>query len=201
MLLNFWASFTRWVWRRWCDPLQRLALIAALACAACLGILAGPPYFSTASIPQRWSFDPGLEVQTVTDAEDLRLTLGDAPSQDRETMRLKVKIDFAFIASYGTLLVALGLIAARSGGWRRLVGVATALCAVATGVFDVLENLAILDVLDVRISSTTETMLEAIRQPSTAKWSLAALCAVLLLSHYESTLRSAISGSVRSNSR
>jgi hypothetical protein len=201
MLLNSWASFTRWVWRCWRDPLQRLALIAGLASAACLGLLAGPPYFSTASVPQRWTFDPGLEVQTVTDAEDLRLTLGDAPSQDRETMRLKVKIDFAFIAFYGTLLVTLGLIAARSGGWRRLVGVAAALCAVAAGVFDVLENLAILDVLDVPISATTETMLEAIRQPSTTKWSLAAACAVLLLSHYESTFRSAISSSLRSSSR
>lgn len=137
----------------------------------------------------------------MTSAEDLRLTLGDAPSQDRETMRLKVKIDFAFIASYATLLVALGLIAARSGGWRRFVGVAAALCAVAAGVFDVLENLAILDVLDVRIAATTDTMLAAIREPSRTKWSLAVLCAVLLLSHYESTVRSAISGSLRSNPR
>ncbi len=130
MLPNFWVNFTRWIWRCWRDPLRRLALIAALACAACLGILAGPPYFSTASVPQRWRLDPGLEVQTVTDTEDLRLTLGDAPSQDRETMRLKLKVEFGFIAAYGTLLVALGLIAARSGGWRRFVGVAAALCAV-----------------------------------------------------------------------
>ncbi len=200
-MIGLWASFTRWVWRCWRDPLERLALIAALASAACLAILAGPPYFSTASVPQRWTFDPGLEVQTVIDAEDLRLTLGDAPSQDRETMRLKVKIDFAFIAAYGILLVALGLLVARSGGWRRFVGAAAALCAVATGVFDVLENLAILDMLDVTISTTTETMLEAIRQPSSAKWRVAALCAVLLLSHYESTFRSAISSSLRSNPR
>jgi hypothetical protein len=201
MLLNSWANFTHWIWRCWRDPLQRLALLAALACGGCLSILAGPPYFSTASVPVRWTFDPGLEVQTVTDIEDLRRTLGDAPSQDRETMRLKVKIDFAFIAAYGTLLVALSLIAARSGGWRRLIGVAAALCAVAAGVFDVLENLAILDILDVPIPATTETMLAAIRQPSAAKWSLVALCAVLLLSHYESTFRSAISSSLRSHPR
>lgn len=185
MLLNSWAKFTRWLYRCWREPVRRLALIAAFCCAACMGILAGPPYFSTASVPVRWPFDPGLEVQTVTDTEDLRLTLGDAPSQDRETMRLKVKIDFAFIASYGTLLVALGVIGARFGGWRRFAGVAAALCAVAAGVFDVLENLAILDVLDVRIASTTETMLNAIRQPSHIKWTLLAVCAALLLSQFQ----------------
>jgi hypothetical protein len=185
MLLNSWVNFARWLYRCWRDPVKRLALIAAFACLACLGILAGPPYFSTASVPQRWAFDPGLEVQTVTDTEDLRLTLGDAPSQDRETMRIKVKIDFAFIAPYGTLLVALGLIAARSGGWRRFTGVAAALCGVAAGVFDVLENLAILDVLDAPVGSTTETMLNAIRQPSQTKWLLLAVCVVLLLSQLQ----------------
>ena len=40
----------------------------------------------------------------------------------------------------------------------------------------------ILDILDVRIAETTETMLAAIREPSQIKWSLAAVCAVLLLS-------------------
>jgi len=199
MLLNSWAKFITWVYRCWRDPVKRLALVAALATLACLAILMGPPYFSTASVPTRWTFDPGLEVQTVTDVEDLRLTLGEAPSQDRETMRLKVKIDFAFIAGYTTLLIALGVLAARAGGWRRIAGVAAALCAVAAGVFDVLENLAILDVLDVPIAKTTDTMLAAIREPSRTKWSLAAVCAVLLLSHYESFTRRKISSSVRSD--
>jgi hypothetical protein len=168
---------------------KRFALIAAFSCSACLGILAGPPYFSTASVPQRWAFDPGLEVQTVTDAEDLRLTLGDAPSQDRETMRVKVKIDFAFIVSYVALLIVLGVLLARSGGWRRFAGIAAALCALAAGVFDVLENIAILDVLDVRILSTTDAMLNAIRQPSRTKWLLLAACAVLLLPQFQKLRR------------
>ena len=53
--------------------------------------------------------------------------------------------------------------------------------AIAAGVFDVLENLAIADVLDVKIAATTETMMAAIRQPATAKWSLVAVSVVLLL--------------------
>ena len=134
----------------------------------------GPPDFSTASAPQRWP-DPQIEVQTVTDAEDLRLTLGDAPSSDRETMRIKLRIDYAFIACYVTLLASLGL--ARKG----VAGVAAAIAAIAAGVFDVLENLAIADVLDVKIAATTETMMAAIRQPATAKWSLVAVSVALLL--------------------
>ncbi len=182
MLRNSWVNFTRWLYRCWRDPVKRLALLAAFATLACFGILVGPPYFSTASVPQRWTIDPGMEVQTIRDTEDLRLTLGDAPSQDRETMRVKVKIDFAFIAAYVALLVALGVVLARQGGWKRFAGVAVAICGLAAGVFDVLENLAILDILDVRIAETTETMLAAIREPSQIKWSLAAVCAVLLLS-------------------
>lgn len=184
MLQRFWVNSVRWIHRCWRDPVKRIALLAATAALACVALLAGPPYFSTASVPQRWTFDPGLEVQTVTDVEDLRLTLGDAPSQDRETMRVKVNIDFAFIAAYVALLVALGVLIARHGGWRRAAGVAVAICALAAAVFDVLENLAILDILDVRIAATTETMLMAIRQPSTAKWSLVAVCAILLIGHY-----------------
>jgi hypothetical protein len=198
MLLKFWARFIAWIYRCWRDPVKRLALIAAVATLGCFGLLAGPPYFSTASVPERWPFDPALEVQTVTDAEDLRLTLGEAPSQDRETMRVKVKIDFAFILAYVTLLVALGVLRARRGGWRRGTGVAIALCALAIGVFDVLENLAILDILDVRIADTTTTLLDAIRDPARIKWSLAAICAVfVLLSHYEPTTRSSVSDSIR----
>ena len=184
MLLNYWVKFVRWLYRCWRDPVQRLVLVAAFATLACLGILAGPPFFSTASVPERWPSDPAMEVQTVRDAEDLRLTLGDAPSQDRETMRVKVKIDFALIAAYVTLLVALGVVVARIGGWKRLAGVAAAICALAMGVFDVLENLAILDILDVPIASTTETLLAAIRRSSEIKWSLFALCVVLLVSHF-----------------
>src|SRR3954463_16093384 len=158
MLRNFWVKFVRWIYRCWRDPVKRLALVAAFLTLGCFGLLEGPPFFSTASIPQRWAIDPGLEVQTVTNTEDLRLTLGDAPSQDRETMRIKVKIDFAFIAAYVTLLVALGIVLARGGGWRRVAGVAAAIFALAAAVFDVLENLAILDILDVPIAATTETM-------------------------------------------
>jgi hypothetical protein len=181
MLLNSWAKFVSWIYRCWRDPVKRLALLAAVLTLGCLAILAGPPFFSTASVPERWPSSPALEVESVTGTEDLRLTLGDAPSQDRETMRLKTEIDFAFIAAYVTLLVSMGLLLAREGGWKRVAGVTAAILALAAGVFDVLENLAILDILDVRVASTTETMMAAIRQPSRTKWLLLAVCAACLL--------------------
>lgn len=180
MLRRFWARLTRWVYGCWRDGVKRLAFVAGLATLACGMLLMGPPSFSTASVPQRF-YDPQLEVQTVQDVEDLRLTLGDSPSQDRETMRIKLRIDYAFIAAYVGLLALLGVVQARKGGWVRIVGVVAAIAAVAAGVFDVLENLAIADVLDVKIAVTTGPMLEAIRQPSLIKWSLAALSVALVL--------------------
>jgi hypothetical protein len=146
----------------------------------CIGLMLGPPYFSTALIAQRWG-DPILEVETIRDAEDLRLTLGDAPSQDRETMRIKTYIDFAFVVSYAAFFVALGTLLARNGGWWRAAGVLAAITGLAAGVFDVLENLAILDILDVRIAAVTPELLEAVRRPSAIKWSLVAVSAVTLL--------------------
>jgi hypothetical protein len=185
------------VYRTWRAPLKRLALLAAVACVSCLILLKTEPKFSNASAPQRFS-DPMLEVETVRDVEDLRLTLGDAPSGDRETMRIKTKIDFGFVASYGAFFVAMGILLARHGGWRRIAGVAMAIGAIAAAVFDVLGNLAILAILDVRIAATTETMLAAIRRPNEMRWSLIAVCAFLLLSFYEPSSRSEVSSSVRS---
>jgi hypothetical protein len=181
MRLSFWA---------------KVLLLSVAACILCIGLLWGPPHFTTSSVAQRWG-DPILDLETVQTVEEVRLILSDAPSQDRETMRLKTQIDFAFVASYVALLVTLGVGMARHGGWRRMLGVTAAICGLAAGVFDVFENLAILDILDVKIAATTEQMLAAIRQPSTVKWSLAAISVVLLLSHYESTVRSAVSRTLR----
>ena len=150
-------------------------------------------------MPQRFGSSV-LEVEFLRDVEDLRLTLGDAPSLDRETMRLKTHIDFAFIASYVAFLGSLGLLLARRGGWRRWTGIGAILCATGAGVFDVLENRAILAIIETKIAATTPAMLDAIRQPSTVKWSLAALCVALLLSFYEPTTRSEVSNPVRSDS-
>jgi hypothetical protein len=199
MLRKSWVKFVRWLYRCWRDPVKRLALVSGVAALACIILLASPPSFSNASVPQRWTSNPGLEVQTVLNVEDLRLTLGDAPSQDREVMRIKTKIDFGLIVSYVAVFISLGVLLARQGGCRT-AGIVLIICVAGAGVCDVLENLAIMDILDVPIASTTDEMLAAIRQPSTAKWSLIGVCVVLLLvGHYESFTRNSVSGSVRSD--
>lgn len=156
----------------WRDGVRRAVLIATVLAAMMLALLAGPPYFSTASQPQTFS-DPVLALQLVRDVEEVRLILSDAPSQDRETMRIKTYIDYGLIASYGGLCVSLGLLAARRRGWRMAAGIAGGICGVAAGVFDMLENRMILALLDVPLRDTTESMLNAIRGASLAKWMLA----------------------------
>jgi len=63
-----------------------------------------------------------------------------------------------------------------------VTGVAAGICGVDTGVFDVLENRAVLNILDVPLRATTPAMIQAIRGPSTAKWILAGVTVVLLAS-------------------
>ena len=51
-----------------------------------------------------------------------------------------------------------------------VAGIAAA--SALSGVFDVLEDRAILHILDVPLRATTPAMIQAIRGPSTAKWIL-----------------------------
>jgi hypothetical protein len=125
-----------------------------------------------------------LALQFVRSVEEVDWILGDAPSPDREVMRIKQKIDFAFIGAYSALLVTLALIVRRLGGWKQATGIAAGICGIATGVFDVIENRAILNILDVPLRNTTPAMLNAIRQASVVKWSLAAATLILLSSYF-----------------
>ena len=90
----------------------------------------------------------------------------------------------AFIACYAALCTALGAAAARKRGWRRAAGIVAGICGVAAGVFDLFENRAILNLLDVPLRSTTPAMIQAIRGPSTAKWILASVTVVLLAASF-----------------
>ena len=176
---TFTARFAAWVYRVWRDRLQRGVLITAVLTLAMLVLLAGPPYFSTASQPQTFS-DPVIALELVRDLEEVRLILSDVPSQDRETMRIKTYIDFGFIASYSGLSVALALLLVRRGGWRIAAAMIGGICGVAAGVFDVFENRAILEILDVPLRNTTPEMLNAIRGASLAKWILAGVAVLVL---------------------
>ena len=160
------------------NTLQRWTLLFAMLTIATFALLLGRPSFTNASKPRFG--DPMLALQFARDVQDIDWILGDAPSPDREVMRVKQYADFAFIASYTGLFLALGTLTSRKGGWRRAAGIAAAICGVAAGVFDIFENRAILKLLDVPLRATTPVMIEAIRGPSTAKWVLASVTVVLL---------------------
>ena len=172
-------KFASWIYGVWRDPVRRAVLVTSVLTLAALVLLAGPPYFSTASRPQTFS-DPVLALEFVRDLEEVRLILSDVPSQDRETMRIKTYIDYGFIASYSGLSVALALLLARRGGWRLAAAMIGGMCGVAAGLFDVLENRAILEIVDVPLRKTTPEMLNAIRGASLAKWMLAGVAVLVL---------------------
>ena len=158
---------------------HRLTILLAMLTAAAFVLLMGRPSFTNASKPPRFG-DPTLALQFARDVQDVDWILGDAPSPDREVMRVKQYVDFAFIACYAALCAALGAAAARKRGWRRAAGIMGAICGVSAALFDVLENRAILTLLDVPLRSTTPAMIQAIRGPSNAKWILAGVTVVLL---------------------
>jgi len=166
----------------WVNSLDRVAVLLAMLTVAAFLLLLGRPSFTNASKPRFG--DPMLALQFARDVEDIDWILGDAPSPDREVMRVKQYVDFGFIACYTALFLALSALVLRKGGWRQVTGIAAGICGVAAGLFDVLENRAILNLLDVPLRATTSAMVQAIRGPSTAKWILAGVTVVLLTASF-----------------
>jgi len=164
----------------WVSSLERVALLFALLALAALALLLGRPSFTNASRPPRFG-NAMLAIQFARDVQDVDWILGDAPSPDREVMRVKQYVDFGFIACYTGLFLALSALAVRKRGWRRVAGIAAGICGLATAAFDIVENRAILILLDVPLRATTPAMLHAIRAPGAAKWILAGVTVVLLV--------------------
>jgi hypothetical protein len=164
--------------------LERLAGAWAMLCLALAMLLLGKPYFTNASRPPRGIADSGVAIQVVRSIGEVDLILSEAPSPDREVMRFKQRIDFAFIAAYSALFFTLAWLLMRAGGWGWAAGPAAMFCAGGAAMFDVIENRAILRILDVPLYRTTPQMLAAIRSASTAKWNLAGLTLALLSGYF-----------------
>lgn len=169
--------------------------LLAVLCAAMFGLQMGQPHYTNASTPQGAFGDPNLSLQFASGIEDIDAVLGDAPSPDREVLRIKLYLDFGFIASYVALFLALSwpLIqgrgqgtAAGAGDWTKIAGIAAAVCGLGAGAFDILENLAQFRILDVPLRRTTPAMINAIRSAAAAKWWLAAVTLALLGSYLRS---------------
>jgi hypothetical protein len=149
--------------------MKTVAWLAA-ACVALIFVLNGKPEFSNSSRPPRGIANPVLALQMARNVGEVDAILSDAPSPDREAMRIKQYVDFGFIGCYAALYIALARMF-RDSRQDRLSYVA-AICGIAAAVFDVIENIGILRVVDAPLARTTQSMVDAIRIPSLTKWTL-----------------------------
>ncbi len=157
--------------------LQRCAGALAVLNLAMIALLSGRPSFSNASRPVRGISNPILAMEVVRNVAEVDAILGDAPSPDREVMRIKQYADFGFICAYAGLFVLMSILLVGQG---RAIAISAAVLGVAAALCDVIENLSILRILDVDLSHTTQGMIDAIRYPSLTKWALASLALGLL---------------------
>lgn len=152
--------------------LERWAGLAAVLNLAMIAILSGRPYFTNASRPVRGISSPILAMELVRNVSEVDAILGDAPSPDREVMRLKQYADFAFIGCYAALFVLMSRVLAPQG---RSLAMLAAVAGMLAALFDVLENIGILRIVNTDLAHTTQLMIDAIRYPSLLKWALVAL--------------------------
>lgn len=162
--------------------LRRLAGALAILCLVLVILLRGKPYFTNASHPPRGIPDSEVAIQVARSLGEIDDILGNAPSPDREVIRFKQYIDFVFTAAYTALFLTLALMLMREGGWGRLAGAAAMVCALATGVFNVLQDVAIFSILDIPLDALPSAAINAIRSAAAAKWALAAVTEVFLSS-------------------
>src|SRR5579883_3107726 len=152
---------------------SRLVGWFAFACIGMILILNGAPFFTNASKPPRGIESPMVAMEVVRNVDEVDAILADAPSPDREAMRIKQYLDFGFIAAYAGLYIALAKML------RDRRATVAAICGIAAATFDIVENIGILRVLDVPLRATTQGMIDAIRYPSLAKWTLVFVAAAL----------------------
>ena len=142
---------------------------------AMIAVISSPPSFSNASQPIRGIVNPILAMEVVRNVREVDLVLSDAPSPDRETMRIKQYADFGFIASYAALYIVMALTLAAYDQRTHVVAIAAAILGALAAIFDIIENLGILRIVNVDLAHTTQAMIDAIRYPSLIKWFCASL--------------------------
>ena len=157
---------------------QRIARALAAWCLVFLAVLAGRPSFTNASLPVRGVADPVVALQMARNAAEVEAILGEAPSADREVMRVKQYIDFALIGGYLalTLLIAVALMRMRYRRTAILIGG----LAILAAIHDLRENLITLRIVNLNLSQLPPYILDVLRLMSTTKWILLAVAIALL---------------------
>ena len=172
---------------------QRIAWALSAWCLVFLAVLAGRPSFTNASLPVRGISDPVVALQMARSAAEVEAIMGEAPSADREVMRVKQYVDFALIAGYSglALLIAAALVRTRHRRLALVMGGVAVLAAIA----DVLENLGTLRVVNLTLGQLTPVTLDALHLASITKWNLLlsanTLLATITVTRREWVLRAA----------
>jgi len=154
---------------------QKLAWALAVYCFAVLAVYGWKPVFTNASQPIRGITDPVLALQMVHNIDEVDAVLGDSPSADREVMRIKQYVDFAFIPGYAALAILLGRFVTRA----RIANILAVAILIASAA-NVRENLLILKIVDMPISEVTPALLLHLHLTATIKWTLLAVASLLL---------------------
>jgi hypothetical protein len=171
---------------KWRDqpPEWRLAAILAIGLvswALVMGVSAHATFHARPHDP----LGPVLGLELARDVKEVHaiLTWGDACA-NVSALKLHLVLDLGFMALYGPLLVALGLLAGAAGRWWRrvLVGLAA-----ATVVADAAENLGL---WEIATTITWETASRTVHARSCVKWALfyATVACVTLLWHRRAAL-------------
>jgi hypothetical protein len=159
--------------------MHRRAGFLALINLALLVILNGKPEFTSSSRVVRGITSPVLALELARNVDEVDLILEEKPSLDREVMRVKQYWDFVFIAAYWMLYVTIARLLE-----QRKLAVTAAIAATVAAVCDVIENVAILRVVDADLAHTTQGMIDAIRIPSLIKWSLVFTATGILATYF-----------------
>jgi hypothetical protein len=155
---------------------ERTAQVLAVLCLIAVVLLNGRPYFTAFSIPPRGIRDPHVALQMARSVAEIDAILSEAPSPDREAMRIKQYIDFAFIAFYAALFVVVSIALGRRTRWAWAIAV----FGVMAAIYDVLEDVNILRIVDMPLDSVTTQMVLHLHLISVLKWMFAAIAIGLL---------------------
>lgn len=123
-----------------------------------------------------------LALELVRSADDARAIFRDPlGSQNRKVMRLQIREDWYFIATYWANICGMAFPLARRripGAW--VLGGLVLILATGAAVYDIRENQGILRIIAASPSELTDEMARATRNPSLMKWGLIFAVDVLL---------------------
>ncbi|HKY45224.1 MAG TPA: hypothetical protein VJM50_19180 [Pyrinomonadaceae bacterium] len=120
-----------------------------------------------------------LAMEFVANPVDIEGILKPDVSHNRDVMRNIILLDFLWIACYGLLFVAIGLLLRkRNCPWARYLGTVAIVAGLAAAAFDVRENLAILKALN--CLQCDQQLVNEINDAALLKWTMSFVAMALL---------------------